>query len=362
VSSCWRIVLAGGLVGLFALQAVADTRVQDIARLQGQRTNRITGFGLVVGLNGTGDGEKYLPTMRALMRLHQRFHQPILMPDDIKGNQSVALVMVTAEIPEYGAREGQTIDVTVSVIGSASSLVGGQLLITPLQYAMFNEEDPSTQGIWALAGGQVFLPNTEIPTRAVIRQGATIERDYYHWFIQDGAITLVLDDTHATIPWAHSLARALNHELSNPALQDSSTGAAAGPQPALALDGKNVRVKIPDYELKDPAGFISRVLQTRLFMLPEQEAKVTINRTTKHVAFTGNVTISPTVLQIPGMGTVLIGKSNPNAADGQNEIDAVQFKDLLATLSAISVTPDQLINAVEHLHRTGALHAQLRYK
>jgi flagellar basal body P-ring protein FlgI len=97
-------------------------------------------------------------------------------------------------------------------------------------------------------------------------------------------------------------------------------------------------------------------------MLPEQEAKVTINRTTQHIAFTGNVTISPTVLQIPGMGTVLIGKSNPDAASGQNAIEAVEFKDLLATLSAINVTPEQLINAVEHLHRTGALHAQLRYE
>ena len=307
-----KIVRHAGLTGWFAVIALAvgaqaDVRVQDVARLQGQRTNKLMGYGLVVGLSGTGDGEKYAPTMRALLRLHERYHAPILADADIKGNKSVALVAVEATIPEFGAREGQTVDVTISAIGSAKSLRGGQLLTTPLQYAMFDEQDPATQYILALAGGQVVIPDERASARGVILQGATLEKDFLYSFIQDDCVTLVLDDTHAGWTWAHMIARALNHELCTPALgqRDNPVNGApvtAGADLAMALGPKNIQVRIPASELPNPAGYISRVLQTPLFMLPEQAARVTINRTTKNVSFTGNVTISPTVLRPNGLG------------------------------------------------------------
>lgn len=352
---------------LLATAAAADVRVQDIARLQGQRTNRLMGYGLVVGLPGTGDGEKYAPTMRALMRLHERYHAPILTEADIKGNQSIALVVVEATIPEFGAREGQTIDITVSAVGAAKSLRGGQLLTTPLQYAMFDEQDPETQYILALAGGQIVLPDEATPTRGIVRQGAVLEENLFYSFIENGALTLVLDDTHAGWTWAHMVARALNHELSNP-MQDQPPELNEGGRMvieadrALALGPKSVLVRIPPYELGSPANYISRVLQTRLFMLPEQVARVTINRTTKNVAFAGNVTVSPTVLQLPGLGTVLIGRPSKTEDDQPGDVKPVEFKDLLDTLAAIKVTPDQLVSAIEHLHKTGTLHAQLQYE
>lgn len=344
----------------------AEVRLQDIARLQGQRTNKLMGYGLVVGLNGTGDGEKYAPTMRALMKLHQRYHAPILTDTEIKGNRSVALVAVEAVIPEFGAREGQTVDVVVSAVGTAKSLSGGQLLTTPLQYAMFDQEDPATQYVLALAGGRVEVPDQQTLTHGTIRQGATLEEDFVYTFIADGCITLVLDDTHAGWPWAHMVARALNHELANPIAAQESDRAGDGrvmvdADPAVALGPKNVQVRIPAYELLNPASFISRVLQTPLFMLPEQVARVTINRTTKNITFTGSVTVSPTVLQIPNVGTVLIGKIDGNQ-DQTDTVRPVEFRELFDTLSAIKVTPDQLIDAVEHLHKTGTLHAQLRYE
>jgi flagellar P-ring protein precursor FlgI len=362
-----------------ALPATAEVRVQDIARLQGQRTNKLMGYGLVVGLAGTGDGEKYAPTMRALMKLHQRYHAPILTEADIKGNRSVAIVAVEATIPEHGAREGQAIDVVVSAVGTAKSLRGGQLLTTPLQYAMFDPEDPATQGILALAGGQVVTPDESTPTRGIIRQGATLEEDFLYHFVQDGCITLVLDDAHAGWPWAHMVARALNHELSAPPVAASGGPAVVSADTALALGPKNVLVRIPEYELEQPAGFISRVLQTPLFVLPEQPARVTINRTNRSVSFTGTVTVSPTVLQLPGLGTVVIGRSAaPGAPPGEPAAatpatatvpntavpagGAVEFSELLNALSAVKATPEQLINAIEHLHKTGSLHAQLQYE
>jgi flagellar P-ring protein precursor FlgI len=364
-----RIGTIGLLVVLWhgaAGPARGELRVQDIARLQGQRTNKLMGYGLVVGLNGTGDGEQYAPTMRMLMRLHERYHAPILTGGDIKGNNSVAIVAVEAEIPEFGAREGQTVDVSVSVIGSAKSLVGGRLLTTPLQYVMFDERDPATQGILALAGGSVFVPDERTPTRAVVRGGAVLEEDIVYTFIVDGGITLVLEDTKAGWTWAHMVARALNHELSNPIEEQLEEQAGSRrvvrSDHARALGPKSIRVWIPPYELPNPSNYISRVLRTRLFMVPEQVARVTINRTTKDIAFTENVTVSPTVLQIPGLGSVMIGKTVPAEGNLPERVRPVSFRELFETLSAIRVTPDQLINAVESLHKAGTLHAQLRYE
>ena len=345
-------------------------RVQDVARLQGQRTNKLMGYGLVVGLNGTGDGEKYASTMRALMSLHRRYAAPVLSEEDLKGNNSVAIVAVEVTIPEYGAREGETLDVVVSVVGKAKSLGGGQLLTTPLQFAMFDPQDPSTQQIFALAGGRVYLPDEEVSTRGVIRDGATLEADFFYSFIQDQYITLVMSDEHAGWTWAQMVARAINHAEGELSTDDSQGGGwtrrIVQSDIAEALGPKNVRVRIPRPELAQPASFISRVLQAELFDPPAQQARVTINRTTKNVSFTGSVTISPTVLQVPGFGTVSIG-GGQGAPGGVIALDpqrtgGVEFQELLETLSELRVSPEQMITAIEHLHRTGTLHAQLRYE
>jgi flagellar P-ring protein precursor FlgI len=350
--------------------ALAEVRVQDIARLQGQRTNRLIGYGLVVGLDGTGDGGKNEHTMRALMAIHRKFHQPVLSSDDLKTANNVALVAVEAAIPEFGGREGQTLDVVVSAF-SAKSLMGGQLLTTPLQFALFDETDPETQRILAFAGGRVHIPDPANPRRGLIRGGCTLEADFFYNFILDGCITLVLEDEHAGFQWAQLVARAINHELSHPALESPAKSNRSGrfvlaPDFAEAVGPKNVRVRIPPYELAQPAGFISRVLQTHVFMTPQTPARVCINRTTGHVSFTGSVTISPTVLQLPGLGTVAVGGGEPagpaGARAGNTKGDGdVAFQELLNTLSKLQLAPEQVVEAIEHLHRTGTLHAQLLY-
>lgn len=357
-----RAALLVGLSVCGAAALGADVRVQDISRLQGQRTNRLMGYGLVVGLPGTGDGEKYLPTMRALTRMHERYHAPIFTLDEVKGNRSVALVTVEAVIPEHGAREGQAVDVVVSAVGAAKDLRGGQLLTTPLQFAMFDERDPATQYILALASGAVHIPDERAPTRGVVRGGAVLEENFLYTFIQDGTITLVLDDTHAGWPWAHMVARAINHEMTQPAVAEvERVQPRARGDVATAIGPKNVVVQIPNWELSNPARFISAVEETVLFELPKQAALVTINRTTGHVAYTAGVTVSPTVLQIPGVGSLRIGKT----ADENGKAIAprpVGFDELFETFATIQVAPEQMIQAIEHLHKTGTLHAQLQYE
>jgi len=355
----------GWLLAALALagEALAEVRVQDIARLQGQRTNTLMGYGLIVGLNGTGDGGGNEHTLRALMAMHTRFHQPALSAEELKATDNVALVAVEAVVPEFGARQGQTVDVVVSAF-AAESLAGGQLLTTPLQYAAFDPHDPATQQILALAGGRVEIPDAGNPQRGVIRSGCTLEADFFYNFIAAGYITLVMDDEHAGFQWTQLVARAINHELRTFAEGGQSAALDAGRVAvpldfAEALDPKNVRVRIPEYETARPAGFISRVLQTDVFLTPRQPARVCISRSTNQVSFTGTVTISPTVLQLPGLGTLAVGQAAPATDTGGRK--EVQFQELLATLSKLQLPPAQMVAAIEHLYHTGTLHAQLVY-
>ncbi len=359
---------AAGVLFLGVLSGLvqATERVQDVARLQGQRTNRLFGFGLVVGLNGTGDGPSSAATIRALMSLHKRYHQPILDGLELKNNKNVAIVTVEATIPEFGGREGQQVDVVVSAIGPAASLKGGQLLTTPLQESTLAIDD-----VLALAGGRIDLPDAESMRRGIIRQGATIEEDLFYNFLEDGCIWLVLDEARAGYQWAEVIARSINLELSNPAERaagrsQSTRQLVAAQGPAVALDPRNVRIRIPDYELNDPAEFISRVLQTPLFVTPHEPALVTINRTTQKVSFRGLVTIAPTILHLPGTGALSIGNTGvaaaPSSAPAAGTNDgAIEFQQLMDMLARLQLAPDEVISAVEHLHQSGALRARLIY-
>lgn len=367
----WLITTAALLT--HATSAPAQVRVQDVAKLQGQRTNPLLGYGLVVGLSGTGDGGKNQVTMRALMSMHRRFAQEMIGTQELRANNSVALVAVEAEIPEFGGREGQRVDVRVSTLGEAKSLRGGRLLATPLQYAMFDPQRPETQAIFAIAAGSVELPDEETPTTGLIRGGAVLEEDFFYNFVQDGLLTLVIHDSEAGFPMAHAIARAINLDVARPA--EVQRGGARGGRPvapieiAVAVGPKNVVVKIPSYEAGKPAGFITRVLQTEVFDMPQQQARVTIHRASKQIAVSGNVTLSPTILFVPGLGSITIGVPPPAGADAPTAADAqpqpaapVAFEAFLRSMAQANVPPAQIVAAVEQLHSGGFLHGQLIYR
>lgn len=343
-----------------------DLRVQDVCKLQGQRTNKLAGWGLVVGLDGTGDGAKSPSTLRALMQLHRFYHAPVADIKELAANNNVAIVSVELTIPENGAREGQALDVVVSAVGPAKSLRGGRLLMTPLQDATL-----SIPNILAHAAGRVDVLDPKNPKSGVIRRGGVLEEDFLYSFIEDDIVTLVLDDAKTGYPWAQVVARTINHELANGAV--GGTPGDGGrivvpPEMAVVADARNILVRIPEPERFRPASFLSRVLQARLFGIPEQPAIVVINRITNQVTFTETVTIGPTVLQLPS-GTLSIGGPNGSAPAGAGAVAldstksaGVGFQELLNTLNKLQLPPDQIVAAVEQLHATGTLHAQLVYK
>lgn len=359
-----RRMIGLALAIVFVASAAGETRVQDVARLKGQRTNQLMGYGLVVGLPGTGDGGKSAVTLRALAEMHRRFAQEVLELNELKQTANVALVAVEATIPEFGAREGQTIDVHVSALGECKSLRGGRLLMTPLQFAMFDTQDAETQHILALAGGRVVVSDPASPTTGTIVGGATLESDLVYSFIADDAITLVLNDEQASYPMAHAVARAINHEIERPGRDaDAATGRNRAPT-AVAVNPKTVRVQIPPYEAARPSAFIARVLQAPIFALPEPRARVTINRANRQIVATPGVSIEPTVLFVPGLGSITIGApTDPGATRREGDPPApVPFEELLRALSTAQVQPEAVVKTVEDLHRSGALRGQLIYK
>ncbi len=128
------------------------TRVSDVTHLKGRRQNTLTGYGLVVGLPGTGDGGKYAPAILQLQSMLEKFHIPVPYAE-LKDTKNVAIVNIEATLPENGVREGDRVDVRVSSSGSAKNLYGGVLIPTPLQ-------GPGLDEIFAFASGPIRLTGT----------------------------------------------------------------------------------------------------------------------------------------------------------------------------------------------------------
>jgi len=258
----WAVVCSAG-------QPVFGVKVGDITKLQGSRHNKLVGFGLVTGLGENGDKE-YGPTVRALTKVHERFASAVMPADDLT-KTGVALVMLEATLPRFGIREGDEVDVSVTAVGSAEQIVGGRLLVTPL-VSPFRFNDPP----YGFASGMIRQVDPETPTVGVIKSGAVLERDIIYSFIALGRdlpfetqwvrpdqryITLVLDDRHANPVLANTVAMTINGLFSQ---RTSAQAGASGLEDvennlAIAVDPKNILIRIPPVELAKPMAFINDI-------------------------------------------------------------------------------------------------------
>src|SRR5688500_5009033 len=169
-----KFLAASFAVALVAQPAFA-VKVADIPRLGGQRTNVITGVGLVYGLKGTGDGGDFGPAIKPLAAMLSRFNNPTL-PNELKNATNVAIVSLIATVPSTGVRDGDHIDVRVISLGKSSSLRGGHLFITPMQGPM---PEPMNQPRLplALSEGSLVIEDPTTPTVGVIKGGCVMEAD-----------------------------------------------------------------------------------------------------------------------------------------------------------------------------------------
>lgn len=343
-------------VVVMAVRPAMAVQVQDLVRLKGSETNKLVGMGLVVGLNGTGDGGKYLPAMRPLANAVARLVDGSTITADLRDGKNVALVTISCTLPATGVREGDHVDVYVSSIGPAKSLAGGRLFLVPLTGPMPNSP------AYAFAEGAVVVEATATPTTGVVRGGAQLTRDILTQSIDStGRMTLVLNDSVASWPMASNIAALVNGVVSPD-----------GPNVAKAIDAKNVVIQVPDYERVDPAAFISNILTS--YVDPSQitsGAKVVINERTGTIIVSGDVQISPVIISHRGLTiTTITPTLEPTPAAPQSRTDdfvpvdpekrgGAKLADLLQAFNQLKVEPADRIAILKEIHRSGKLHAQL---
>jgi len=349
-----RTTRVTAIVLLSVSTAAQAVKISDITHLQGQRENLLTGLGRVVGLKGTGDGGKFLPSARALASVMQHYGNPISILPELKDAKNVALVSIEAVIGINGGREGEQLDVAVSAIGAAKSLKGGRLLPVPL---LGSHKADTT--VYAFAGGPITTSDPDTPTVGLIRNGATLETDVVHSYLRDGGyFTLVIDDSHDGWAVAATIAAVINETMS---IGHSDLHLATAESP------KNVLVKIPPNELPSPASFIGRI-QSQSILMPERQARVTVDATTGTIVIDGDVGIAPVAISYKGVSvsTPELLEQQKQAAAGEqrktsllNTSRSVPLALLVEVLDQIKMSDQYKINLIRELDRHGCLHGKL---
>jgi flagellar P-ring protein precursor FlgI len=357
-----RLALLLALLGLIAPAAAGAARVKDIADVSGVRENPLYGYGLVVGLAGTGDTERILFTQQSIAGMLGRLGVRI-DPTQVRA-RNVAAVMVTAKLPPF-ARPGTRIDVAVSSMGDARSIAGGVLLVTPLAggdgkvYAV-GQGPVQVAGFQAGFGGASVFKNT--PTSGRIPGGATVERALT--FEIGGSITLAL--RRPDITTATRVAAAVNQKV--------------GPGTAKATDPAGVTVTIPEAQKEDPLGFLTTL--EALEVQADQRARVVVSERTGTVVAGDGVKLRPVAvshggLQVRIQSQPIFSQPNPfgqgstvqgtldRANAAESGVGAVALpatstvEELAKALNLLGAGPRDLIAVLEAIKAAGALDADL---
>ena len=367
------VLVAGpGLAASLEVQGVPSARVKDVGRIVGVRENELYGYGIVIGLNGTGDRrQSSFFTIQSLTSLLLR--QGINLPPERRAAldiKNVAAVMVTAKLPAF-ARSGTTLDVQVSSIGDATSLLGGTLLMTPLTgadnqvYAVAAGAVSIGGGFSVTAGSTGETAQKNHPTAGRIVNGAVVERE----------VPMPVNSQRLTIAL-------LFPDFTTAARLAQSVNVAFGRTIAQATDSTNVIVDVPGPEQARLVEFVARVEQVTLPI--DAPAKVVVNERTGTVIMGNQVRISTVAVShgnlsihiksefqvsqpLPfapvGATTTTVPKTDIGIAEDKSSLAVVSpgasIGDVVSALNAIGATPRDLIAILQAIKRAGALNADL---
>lgn len=360
-----RVLIGFIFLALPVLPSAEPIRIKDLVEFDGVRSNDLVGYGLVVGLNGTGDGLRNSPfTEDILSNVLER------LGVNVTGEQfrpkNVAAVLVTASLPPF-ARAGSPIDVTVSAIGDASSLLGGTLIMTPL-----NAADGE---IYAVAQGTIIAGGASatgdgatliqgVPTSGVVPSGATVEREVAFDFSGLSRVRLALRTPDFTT--AGRIERAINANFERPV--------------ALMLDAGTVELDIVATRMRSPAHALGRV--ENILVEPERRARVVVDqrsgtivmgedvRISRVAVSQGNLTLriqeAPLASQpnpfsegetvfVPRTDTEIIEEPGVGLAEVPG---GTSLSEVVAGLNALGVAPRDMIDILKSIKASGALHAE----
>jgi len=326
------------LVAAVASSAYADKAtvlVQDVTSLEANE-NPLIGYGLVVGLAGTGDSEDLEVTRRSLTNLLSRFN-PALASNTLKGSKNTAVVVVSATLPPFHA-VGSKIDVHVASIGDAQDLKGGQLIETPLT-------GPDFSTVYAVARGQLRVPEGGPQTRAVIRKGGMVTDALpsdLSRLVEDGRIKLIVDPKYASnVSLANQVAEAVNAELNPPGETVEEY--------ARVISPSVVEITIPP-EFENYASFIGTIRQLPIRgQANEIKARVIINDTAQTIVMTRDI-------EVAMRGPLLTGEFTFTPKAG---IETISLADIVSSLELQKATHTDIANAIRDLDRAGALPAEV---
>jgi flagellar P-ring protein precursor FlgI len=362
------VALVPALIVVFSLFALSGSaraiRLKELATFEGVRVNQITGYGLVVGLNGTGDKDQTGFTRQSLSNLLKRMDVTVA-PSALKV-KNVAAVMVTADLPAF-VKPGTRIDVLVSSLGDSTSLQGGTLLLTALRgldgqiYSI--AQGPLSVGGFAIAG-QAATVQRNHPTVGRIVQGGTVEREVpIRW---QGKETMTVKLNQPDFTTAARVSESINEVL---------PGAGARP-----IDAATVEMSVPMNYRENLAVMVAEL--ENVSVEPDAIGRVIINERTGSVVVGENVKLSTVAvahgnlsIQIregqnvsqpdpfsPGE-TVVTPETDVNVEEGADNLLLIErstnINDVVKALNAIGVTPRDLITIFQLIQAAGALHGEL---
>lgn len=315
----------------------ADTRIKDLITIKGVRDNPIIGYGLVIGLNGTGDGGGEI-TDTSLKKMFQKLG---LNPQKEISSKNVAAVIVTANISSF-AKTGQKIDVLVSSIGDAKSLAGGSLLVTPLK--------GGDGQVYSIASGPVSIgglkQGAKFATTGSIPSGATVEKEIISDFEKKQSLRLSVNNPDFTT--TARIEKILNEEL--------------GGKFAIAKDSATIDLIVPVNYQRNLVQLISIIENFKVNA--DQAAKIVINERTGTVVVGGEIVLKPVAISHGELTIEISGEGG--GSGGKKKGDSLIFLDKKATLNdlvkglnSMGATPEDLISIFQALKRDGALNAEI---
>ncbi|WP_291463034.1 flagellar basal body P-ring protein FlgI [Desulfobacula sp.] len=339
----YKAILKKSLILFFAGIVFASNaycaRIKDIAAIKGIRSNQLTGYGLVIGLNGTGDKDGVSFTKQALANMMEKMN--IFVDKNGLKVKNIAAVMVTASIPPF-ARIGDKIDVVASSLGDAKSLKGGTLLITPLK----GVDDQ----VYALAQGAVTLAmpsgagdrDSHLQVARIVN-GASVEREIP--FKLDGKRNLILSLFRPDFTTAKRMTDTIN--------------ASIGEGVAKTIDASALSLRVPDNMWKNNVAEFIADIET-LSVIPDTIAKVVINEKTGTVVIGSDVTISSVAIAHGDLSiTISKDPENEKKESVMNLFGTSTIGELVRGLNSLGVKPQDLISILQSIKAAGLLQAEL---
>ena len=345
----------------------ATYRVENLCRIKGQEQTTIRGYGIVSGLNGTGDDPKaYDQTALAILSMMKATGLPNGTVKGIGTSKNNALVVVSVTIPETGGRDGDSLDCTVSAVGNAKSLENGVLDMATLTGPI--PVGPENAEVLGIAWGPVSMEKEAAKNVGKIKRGCRLTGDFINPYIKDGTVTLVINREYASPRMANDIALAINEKF----------GRLEG-EIATATHQNFVVITVREQHYTAPIKFLADLMDTEITMDRPPVPRVVINERAETFSIDEGVEVKPCIVT----HREIVAEIRPPVPPGEQEENPQQFVDidtetkfrqfsgeavvnqklkaLQASLDAVRIQPRAFIEIIKNLERQGAIIGDVVY-